>query len=404
MVDNNNFSQEINEEIAAFVEKRKKSLLKYKVKEENKLIDVLMSSTKTELDDIRINLGVGGISSLKKQELADALAGAILNFAPNWLANIENEQYELLNKIVQSETCIKGDIITPSQVDYLNSIGIVFSGSKNKEHYLFIPEELKEVFKNINSKSFKKKVLLNNETVRLATGILFYYGYLDYEQLYEMVTRIINKKEISLERFVGVLINGSCWQDEIITLEIGAQHINVVNLEELIETQLEWSKEEFRPLSYEEIYQAGQPGYVVKNQQYLQMEKFLAEKLNVSIEEVNGFMQDIIIMIMNEETSAFIFDYMQDMIAIPNQKIAKQLSLLLLELYNSVNIFKLKGYTLNELDKMMGKTAKGLVVSKARGKDNVIRVSFGEKTAGRNEPCPCGSGKKYKKCCMIIKE
>ena len=404
MVDNNNFSQEINEEIAAFVEKRKKSLLKYKVKEENKLIDVLMSLTKTELDDIRINLGVGGTSSLKKQELADALAGAILNFAPNWLANIENEQYELLNKIVQSETCIKGDIITPSQVDYLSSIGIVFSGSKDKEHYLFIPEELKEIFKNINNKSFKKKVLLNNETVRLATGILFYYGYLDYEQLYEMVTRIINKKEISLERFVGVLINGSCWQDEIITLEIGAQHINVVNLEELIETQLEWSKEEFRPLSYEEIYQAGQPGYVVKNQQYLQMEKFLAEKLNVSIEEVNGFMQDIIIMIMNEETSAFIFDYMQDMIAIPNQKIAKQLSLLLLELYNSVNIFKLKGYTLNELDKMMGKTAKGLVVSKARGKDNVIRVSFGEKTAGRNEPCPCGSGKKYKKCCMIIKE
>ena len=404
MVDNNNFSQEINEEIAAFLEKRKKSLLKYKVKEENKLIDVLMSLTKTELDDIRINLGVGGTSSLKKQELADALAGAILNFAPNWLANIENEQYELLNKIVQSETCIKGDIITPSQVDYLNSIGIVFSGSKDKEHYLFIPEELKEIFKNINSKSFKKKVLLNNETVRLATGILFYYGYLDYEQLYEMVTRIINKKEISLERFVGVLINGSCWQDEIITLEFGAQHINVVNLEELIETQLEWSKEEFRPLSYEEIYQAGQPGYVVKNQQYLQMEKFLAEKLNVSAEEVNGFMQDIIIMIMNEETSAFIFDYMQDMIAIPNQKIAKQLSLLLLELYNSVNIFKLKGYTLNELDKMMGKTAKGLVVSKARGKDNVIRVSFGEKTAGRNEPCPCGSGKKYKKCCMIIKE
>lgn len=404
MVDNNNFSQEINEEIAAFLEKRKKSLLKYKVKEENKLIDVLMSLTKTELDDIRINLGVGGTSSLKKQELADALAGAILNFAPNWLANIENEQYELLNKIVQSETCIKGDIITPSQVDYLSSIGIVFSGSKDKEHYLFIPEELKEIFKNINNKSFKKKVLLNNETVRLATGILFYYGYLDYEQLYEMVTRIINKKEISLERFVGVLINGSCWQDEIITLEIGAQHINVVNPEELIETQLEWSKEEFRPLSYEEIYQAGQPGYVVKNQQYLQMEKFLAEKLNVSIEEVNGFMQDIIIMIMNEETSAFIFDYMQDMIAIPNQKIAKQLSLLLLELYNSVNIFKLKGYTLNELDKMMGKTAKGLVVSKARGKDNVIRVSFGEKTAGRNEPCPCGSGKKYKKCCMIIKE
>ena len=23
-----------------------------------------------------------------------------------------------------------------------------------------------------------------------------------------------------------------------------------------------------------------------------------------------------------------------------------------------------------------------------------------EETVGRNDPCPCGSGKKYKKCCM----
>jgi uncharacterized protein YecA (UPF0149 family) len=22
--------------------------------------------------------------------------------------------------------------------------------------------------------------------------------------------------------------------------------------------------------------------------------------------------------------------------------------------------------------------------------------------AGRNDPCPCGSGKKYKKCCMLV--
>jgi uncharacterized protein YecA (UPF0149 family) len=29
--------------------------------------------------------------------------------------------------------------------------------------------------------------------------------------------------------------------------------------------------------------------------------------------------------------------------------------------------------------------------------DNV--VEFPNKKVGRNEPCPCGSGKKYKKCC-----
>ena len=27
-----------------------------------------------------------------------------------------------------------------------------------------------------------------------------------------------------------------------------------------------------------------------------------------------------------------------------------------------------------------------------------------EPKIGRNEPCPCGSGKKYKKCCALVNE
>ncbi len=30
---------------------------------------------------------------------------------------------------------------------------------------------------------------------------------------------------------------------------------------------------------------------------------------------------------------------------------------------------------------------------------NPIKTKVVEKKVGRNEPCPCGSGKKYKKCC-----
>ena len=34
-------------------------------------------------------------------------------------------------------------------------------------------------------------------------------------------------------------------------------------------------------------------------------------------------------------------------------------------------------------------------------KKPVVRKS---KKIGRNEPCPCGSGKKYKKCCGLTEE
>jgi SWIM/SEC-C metal-binding protein len=30
---------------------------------------------------------------------------------------------------------------------------------------------------------------------------------------------------------------------------------------------------------------------------------------------------------------------------------------------------------------------------------NPIKTKIAEKKVGRNEPCPCGSGKKYKRCC-----
>lgn len=32
--------------------------------------------------------------------------------------------------------------------------------------------------------------------------------------------------------------------------------------------------------------------------------------------------------------------------------------------------------------------------------DNTVKVNFKNKKVKRNDPCPCGSGKKYKKCCM----
>lgn len=32
---------------------------------------------------------------------------------------------------------------------------------------------------------------------------------------------------------------------------------------------------------------------------------------------------------------------------------------------------------------------------------NPVKTSVAEKKVGRNEPCPCGSGKKFKKCCGL---
>lgn len=67
-----------------------------------------------------------------------------------------------------------------------------------------------------------------------------------------------------------------------------------------------------------------------------------------------------------------------------------------MELANNTRIWKNNGHTPNEI---FGKYEKPNLRPLP---DKPFRFGEGvrkEKT-GRNDPCPCGSGKKYKKCCL----
>ncbi|MDR0853016.1 MAG: SEC-C domain-containing protein [Clostridiales Family XIII bacterium] len=52
-------------------------------------------------------------------------------------------------------------------------------------------------------------------------------------------------------------------------------------------------------------------------------------------------------------------------------------------------------YTLPEWETVLEEDTREAIYNAYRRSKTVIK----EKTPGRNDPCPCGSGKKYKKCC-----
>ncbi len=54
-------------------------------------------------------------------------------------------------------------------------------------------------------------------------------------------------------------------------------------------------------------------------------------------------------------------------------------------------------YTIDEWETLLTKEKKKEIVKKYR--ESIIIVK--KDKIGRNEPCPCGSGKKYKKCCLL---
>ena len=72
--------------------------------------------------------------------------------------------------------------------------------------------------------------------------------------------------------------------------------------------------------------------------------------------------------------------------------------------------FKKEAFTLFEglLEKIKNDVIKfllnlNIVVSNEGGKKEKPKEVFGDtKKIGRNEKCPCGSGKKYKHCCGLV--
>ena len=63
-------------------------------------------------------------------------------------------------------------------------------------------------------------------------------------------------------------------------------------------------------------------------------------------------------------------------------------------------LFRIQISTAEQVEEMKQKEKQSLNFSHADGSTASQPLKRQNKKVKRNDPCPCGSGKKYKKCCM----
>ncbi|MFD2752300.1 SEC-C metal-binding domain-containing protein [Virgibacillus siamensis] len=90
-----------------------------------------------------------------------------------------------------------------------------------------------------------------------------------------------------------------------------------------------------------------------------------------------------------------------------SQKQVQEVMQLVMDLSNNVRLWENNGFTPHELHNRVERPMlrplpdepyNVMTGSKTR-RAPATSTKYGGKKVGRNEPCPCGSGKKYKKCC-----
>jgi uncharacterized protein YecA (UPF0149 family) len=88
-----------------------------------------------------------------------------------------------------------------------------------------------------------------------------------------------------------------------------------------------------------------------------------------------------------------------EFVELPTMESMSAITNLLVPLMNATKQYVIKGYSPMELSSQ--RAVPQMVMNAplaSKPASNVIDFASKQKV-GRNEPCPCGSGKKYKKCC-----
>ena len=387
--------EELQKQMQEEAEKRKKQLMKREVPTRRTLKNALATMTRQELDDIRYNVGLSGTSSMNKAELIEKLVPAIVEFSRTWFVSLLDEQYQAFRHLDAKKGVSSEFRADESRLDYFQSLGLMVCGAYKGELAWYMPKEIMEEFRQLDqNQAFRKAVELNNDVFRVAAGLLFYYGVMDYDRLFAKVRQHleISTEDLSFSDFMKVMFNGSCWQRNVRTSEHVAYYCTVMDPGKILEAQDKIGVG-FAKLSYGQVYDAGEEDYIEATNEYKGLAQFFMAAYKMDVLRAAEVVGQITILLQNGGEMKDILAYIEKLGEPENEKDMEALSPLLIGFHQSLRMWKLKGHTPTEIVTGKLDPEGGEIISFEAARRKKAKV-------GRNDPCPCGSGKKYKNCCM----
>ena len=353
-----------------------------KVKEElvgYELKDLLLLQTKTNLIDIAKRLEIKGYSKLGKDKLVDLVSETIkgsIGDIVNMLTYKEVEFLKVLMKKKESEFFFNVENLT--SIGGLTALGIVHRINKNDKYYLVVAEEFKTAIrKKLKDDDYLNSLINRSIGVAYIDGVMSHYGLVFGADLYKLICE--SDKEIFKEDadyFLEYLFRSY----EAFTTANSFIHPFMFSPEDIAEELRVRQTIEYNFNQDDLFIDAGRD---YKNQYTEALEKLkdiLIEK-KIKVNNIDATMYELMYYIKNDLGTMSIVKFIENLGIAIEEKDSAELVEVLARVFNTTPMWVLKGLTPMEIE--------------ARRKTTVVK----EKEPGRNEPCPCGSGKKYKKCC-----
>lgn len=393
-----------------------------------KLVDCLKMNTKEELKDMAKMLYLPIPTKLRKDEYAAYFAKAVLACPDMWLPRLTHYELLLLDQLVKAEagTYVEGpDMLIINTLELLSFILVNDDYlQKGKLRYMICDDLREAVAPYINNYLTSEKQATRLMIEQYAYGIINLYGLMSYvellELLYEYLRDSVGKNEIADSLANSILIQRCSFEmvDEYSSnLYIQSPFLDDVDkvVEELyVYHRNITTKKKF---TREEVFSAGtMPFMKVSNVYSHELQQFMMNKLGDTKEMAEYHLLVFWYIAQVEENCMSVITSMIDGKLNSMQELQEAVELFI-NYFNLIPRWSLKGYSSKEVSALFPKdivknTPPRLVAGpnmKAAGMDvipgmqdqfdDMWQNAFSPQKVGRNDPCPCGSGKKYKKCC-----
>ncbi len=307
-----------------------------------------------------------------------------------------------------------------SYLNYLLRRGYLFRYMYENEEMLLMPKELIDISDKLDQEEMINTVNKNTTVCNIGEGILYYYGVIDCDHFFMYLDKLLNnlengrkntKVDFSKMKYSYYKNEGIYSKTEEIFknyVEYGAKvneyyfndyynkyysHYSVFDPYNIFFEQNRRKDIDFLPLSCNDLTGEYSRDSKAKKAMY----DYLINNLKINMIQANMMVEEWSSYVKNGEHPGIYIDIMIEYINFESiTKINEMLSYSNDKFVNRLSQWPIKGHSPNDLLEIM---KNGIQKVHTLQKETNIEDKNKWGKTGRNDPCPCGSGKKYKKCC-----
>ena len=417
----------------------------------------LTEYTKEELLDQARSFEIRKCSGLRKADLIDRIVDTFCTeeMLRSRLACLTKEQMDLFRKACISPTAVSVNEVVDAMQLYRYWIGYFeeptdrFCVFEDPTDRFCVFEDVAVAFSKVDDESFRRKQCRKGWMVKCIHFFIQYYGIAPIEVIYEMYRQ---KMKCSIDEMIEMLwempvdIVESClftmdrigmkgWPKENpLYSEKGIfVHLQLFEDEEFDYLLRQQKDKDFYIPSAQQIDEICRIGYEASSSEYKKLESFFIKKLRLPYEQAVTWCLQVWANSYEGESPLKIINKMTEANIEFEEKMINELLELVMAAHNNTRMKENRGYKPSEMARKMpidkmptivpaSSKAAAILMDAApqlqamgvpvdlNGNTDVIHTTMFprglseepirvEKKIYPNDPCPCGSGKKYKKCC-----